>query len=89
MNREEMKRLVPALCDLGYSTFETQTNFLFVHAPMGGPALYEALLRKGVIVRPLVPYGMLDHVRISIGLPDENTRLLEALREIEEEKAVA
>ena len=83
VNRDEMKRLVPALCELGYATFETQTNFLFVHAPMGGPALYDALLRKGVIVRPLVPYGMLDHVRVSIGLPEENSRLLEALQEID------
>ena len=80
LNLEEMKRLVPPN-ELGFQDLETQTNFLFVHAPMGGPALYDALLRKGVIVQPLVPYGLLDHVRISIGLPEENTRLLEALGE--------
>jgi len=82
MNREEMLKLVPQLNGLGFSTYETQGNFLLVHAPMGGLKLYDGLLRQGVIVRPLMPYGLTDHVRISIGLPEENERLVEALRAV-------
>ena len=36
-----------------------------------GP-IYEALLRHGIIVRPLAGYGMPNHLRISVGLPSEN-----------------
>ena len=49
---------------------------------MGGPALYDRLLSQGVIIRPLLPYRLSDHVRISIGLPEENDRALEALRTV-------
>ena len=82
MNLSEMRRLVPALNALGYDTFETQGNFLLVKAPEGGLELYDTLLRKGVIVRPLVPYRIMDHVRVSIGLPEENDRFLEAMKSL-------
>ena len=39
-----------------------------------------ALLREGVIVRPLGGFGMPDHIRITIGLPEENERLVKTLR---------
>ena len=41
--------------------------------------MYEALLRRGVIVRPLAPYGMPNHLRITIGTPAQMDRLLTAL----------
>jgi hypothetical protein len=40
----------------------------------------EALLRRGVIVRPIANYGLPNHLRVSIGLPEENARFIEALR---------
>ncbi|EGY33505.1 LOW QUALITY PROTEIN: histidinol-phosphate aminotransferase [Aggregatibacter actinomycetemcomitans serotype e str. SC1083] len=39
-------------------------------------------MSKGVIVRPLAGYGLPNHLRISIGLPEENQRFLTALSEI-------
>ncbi|NNG65607.1 histidinol-phosphate transaminase, partial [Pseudomonas fragi] len=44
--------------------------------------VYQGLLREGVIVRPVANYGMPNHLRITIGLPAENTRLLEALAKV-------
>jgi len=41
--------------------------------------IYQGLLRAGVIVRPVGGYGMPNHLRVSIGLPQENQRFLEAL----------
>ena len=49
-----------------------------------GPGCYSRLLREGVIVRPLAGFGMPDHVRISVGLPEENERLIKALRRLRE-----
>jgi histidinol-phosphate aminotransferase len=44
--------------------------------------VYEQLLRQGVIVRPVENYGMPGYLRISVGLAEENRRLLEALRRV-------
>jgi len=43
--------------------------------------VYQALLRRGVIVRPVAGYGMPDHLRVTIGLAEENDRFLRALGE--------
>jgi histidinol-phosphate aminotransferase len=43
-------------------------------------AVNASLLRAGVIVRPIAGYGMPDWLRVSIGLPEENMRFIEALR---------
>ena len=44
--------------------------------------IFQALLREGVIVRPVANYGMPTYLRISIGLPAENARFLEALAKV-------
>ena len=49
-----------------------------------GSDVSDRLLREGVIVRPLAGFGMPEHVRISVGLPEENERLVKALRRIRE-----
>ena len=41
--------------------------------------VYGALLRQGVIVRPVANYGLPEWLRITVGLADENARFLEAL----------
>ncbi|MFO6381251.1 histidinol-phosphate transaminase, partial [Pseudomonas aeruginosa] len=46
-----------------------------------GP-VYQALLREGVIVRPVAGYGMPTFLRVSIGLPEENDRFLQALGKV-------
>jgi histidinol-phosphate aminotransferase len=55
----------------------TQANFIYV-LRKGAPELYEKLLMQGVIVRPVGPQAL----RISIGLREENQRLVQALRRI-------
>ena len=47
-----------------------------------GKAVYDALLRAGVIVRPIGGYGLPAHLRVSIGLPEENARFIKALEQI-------
>ena len=53
-------------------------NFILVK--VGNVArLYDALLRQGVIVRPVPVYGFPEHVRVTIGTADENDRVLAVL----------
>jgi histidinol-phosphate aminotransferase len=56
----------------------TQGNFFLVDVG-DGVKVYHALLRRGVIVRPMHGYKFPRHVRISVGLPEENRKLIEAL----------
>jgi histidinol-phosphate aminotransferase len=44
-----------------------------------GARVYEALLRRGVIVRPVGNYGLPNWLRVTVGLPAENERFLAAL----------
>ena len=54
-------------------------NFLFVDAGGDASVLFDALLREGVIVRPLASFGAPDAIRITVGTPDEHAFLDEAL----------
>jgi histidinol-phosphate aminotransferase len=56
-------------------------NFLMVNVG-DGCAVFEKLLRRKIIVRPLKGYGLPDWVRISVGSMEENKKLIEALREV-------
>jgi len=66
---------------LGIAYVPSHANFLLAEVGSGG-AVYDQLLRKGVIVRPMGGYGYPHHVRISVGLPAENRRLVSALAEV-------
>ena len=80
-NAEGVEFLTRELRALGIEVWPTDANFLLARAGAGIPA---RLLREGVIVRPLAGFGLPDHVRISVGLPKENARLIETLRRLRE-----
>ncbi|HUH92908.1 MAG TPA: histidinol-phosphate transaminase [Casimicrobiaceae bacterium] len=79
LNREGMAQLTSALDALGLPYVASHANFLLVHVG-DGARVYERLLRQGVIVRPVGSYGLPGHVRVTVGLADENRRFLAALR---------
>jgi histidinol-phosphate aminotransferase len=81
VNGEGMGYLETEFRRLGISWVPSHANFLLVDVGRGG-AVYDKLLRKGVIVRPMSGYGYPKHVRISVGLPAENRRLVAALAEV-------
>jgi histidinol-phosphate aminotransferase len=56
-------------------------NFLMVNVG-NGPAVFEKLLRRKIIVRPLKGYGLPEWVRISVGTMEENKKLVAALSEV-------
>lgn len=77
--------LAEALRSLGLPCLPTQSNFLFFRTPRPAPEVFEALLDRGVIVRPLVGYGYPEHLRVSVGRPEENQRFIEALAQVMKE----
>ena len=82
LNHVELKKLDASLKKLGLKTIPSICNF--VTADMGRPGrpVFQALLKEGVIVRPLDAYGLPNHLRITAGLPEQNARLLRSLEKV-------
>jgi len=76
-----VRTLYRAFEELGVSYVPTRANFILVEHPEA-PRLYQQLLRMGVIVRPTASFGLERGLRITVGTPEENARLIEALRAI-------
>ncbi|MFQ5766830.1 MAG: histidinol-phosphate transaminase [Acidobacteriota bacterium] len=79
LNGTEKQRLENAFKERGIRFVPSSANFMLVAPGLPGRQVFETLLPLGVIVRPMDGYGFKDHVRITIGTPEENTRLLAAL----------
>jgi histidinol-phosphate aminotransferase len=78
-NRAEMAVVTEGVARLGLGWIPSVCNFVTVDLGRPAAPVNEALLREGVICRPVANYGLPNHLRISIGLADENQRLLAAL----------
>ena len=66
---------------LGLPYVPSTANFILIEVTQGR-AIFQALQKEGVIVRPMDPYGLPDHVRITIGTAVENRRCLAALKKV-------
>jgi len=82
LNRQGMRQLTDGLAALGLDYIPSLGNFVAFDCGRSGQEVFNAMLHKGVIVRPVAEYGMPRHIRVSVGLPDENTRFLRALTEV-------
>ncbi len=80
-NRAGMAQLIDGCKQLGLEFIPAFGNFITIDVG-NGPAVFNALLKRGVIVRPIVGYELPKHIRVTIGLPDENARFLAALKEV-------
>ena len=78
INRLGKERLQKAFEVLGLQYVPSSGNFVLVRVG-DAAAVYERLLRAGVIVRPVAGYGLPEWLRVSIGLPEENEKFLAAL----------
>jgi len=78
VNRTGMAVLTDAFRTLGLEFVPSAANFVLVRVG-DGARIYDALLRRGVIVRPMEVYGFPAHVRVTVGTAEENARLVAAL----------
>ncbi|WP_445399258.1 histidinol-phosphate transaminase [Zobellella sp. An-6] len=82
LNRREMARYEAFFQEKGLKYIPSRANFITLDLQREAGPVYEALLREGVIVRPIAGYGLPTCLRISIGLEHENQRCLEALAKV-------
>ena len=77
-----------ALKDLGFEMTTSRTNFLFArHSDIPGEELYKRLKDRGILIRHFKGERVCDYNRITIGTPEQMEKLVEAVKEILEEKA--
>lgn len=79
LNSAGMAQYLAAVETLGLQAIPSVGNFLSIDLGREAAPVYEAMLRQGVIVRPIANYGMPRHLRITIGTEAENQRCLQAL----------
>ncbi len=82
MNEAGMKQLITGFDKMGLKFIPSKGNFITVNVQTNAAEVYDELLYEGVIVRPVAGYGLPQHLRVSIGLEQENQRFLEALSRV-------
>src|SRR4029450_6182894 len=65
---------------LGLRYVPSRANFVLVDVGRNAGTIFKKLLREGVIVRPMTSFGMETTLRVSVGTPEENRRLIKALQ---------
>ncbi len=81
LNASERARMQAVLEVRGIEYVPSHGNFILLRVG-DGRAVFQALQRRGVIVRPVDNYQLPEWVRVSVGLPQENDRFLQTLREV-------
>ena len=75
----ELDFIYDALDNVGIEYWKSQANFLMIKVGKNANEVFEDLLKQGIIVRSMTSYGYPDCIRVTVGLHDENVRLLEVL----------
>ncbi len=87
VNAEGRRQLVREFDRLGIPTVPSHTNFILAHVGPKAKQIYEALLKRGVIVRPCTGYDLPEYLRITIGDRRQNDRLVTTLQVVLQELA--
>ncbi|MGZ4992330.1 MAG: pyridoxal phosphate-dependent aminotransferase, partial [Methylobacter sp.] len=82
VNAQGMQFLTDGFKQLGLEWIPSAGNFVLVDLKQPAMPIYEALLHKGVIARPVGVYELPNHLRITIGTQAENQLFLQALTEV-------
>jgi histidinol-phosphate aminotransferase len=84
-NATELERMASGLGALGWTVTPSQTNFILAEVPADrdARAIYQALLERGVIVRPMGPYRLPRHLRVTVGATAETSRFLETVAAVQ------
>jgi histidinol-phosphate aminotransferase len=82
LNDSGMAQLAEGVRRLGLDYIPSAGNFLTIDLGRDAAPVDQALLRLGVVTRPIANYGLPEHLRVSVGLPDEIERFLAALEQV-------
>jgi histidinol-phosphate aminotransferase len=81
LNRQGIAYLSKELGKLGLEAVPSQANFILTRVGNGNE-IFQRLLTRGVIVRPMAVYALPEYIRVTVGTMDENQRFIEALKNL-------
>jgi histidinol-phosphate aminotransferase len=81
-NSAGMRQLRDGLAALGLAVPASAGNFILLDLGRPAAPVFQALLQRGIIVRPVANYGLPNHLRITLGTAAQNQRCLAALAEV-------
>ncbi|WP_432738247.1 histidinol-phosphate transaminase [Maridesulfovibrio sp. FT414] len=76
------KRFTSGLREMGCEVLDSQANFVMFKPTRDAVEVFEELLRRGIIVRPLKSFGLPEYIRVNMGTDYENEVFLKTIREI-------
>lgn len=82
INNDGLVYLYSELDRMGLNYVKSQANFLLIDIKGDGVKVYQDLMKEGVIVRPMGIYGLKNHLRVTVGLPEENKRFIETMEKV-------
>ncbi len=88
-NLREREYLASHLTDLGIRFHPSVANFILVDFLRPAGEMFELLLRRGMILRPMIPYGLETSMRVTVGTREENDRLIEVLGDLKHSEAIS
>jgi histidinol-phosphate aminotransferase len=62
--------------------YRSLANFVLIDCGRPSPPIYQALLRRGVIVRPMAAWGLPNAIRVSVGRDDDMPRVIATLNDV-------
>lgn len=86
LNRQGLQQITKGLELLNVAYLPSAGNFITFKSRCGENILYNYLLQRGIIVRPLQAYGLVNYLRVSIGTTVQNERFLSALQQFFKDK---
>lgn len=89
LNTKERAWVAGQLQSMGLKVIESQANFVLFDSKKSVKALNQRLLSRGLILRPVLNYGLDGFVRMSIGTHEENAKALQILGEVLNEGVAA
>jgi len=79
LNTQGRNRIYAGFSELGLEYIPSTGNFVCVDLARPAKSVHESMLKQGVIVRPVANYGLPNHLRVTVGLPHENEKMIDAM----------
>jgi histidinol-phosphate aminotransferase len=76
------ERLMRSFSELGLRAIPTSANFIYFEIDEDANAFSKRMQAEGVIVRSLVPWGIRNGIRVTVGTPDQNEMFVRALKKV-------
>ncbi|MCP3772437.1 histidinol-phosphate transaminase [Paenibacillus sp. MZ04-78.2] len=88
-NANGIRKLTAKFAELGLPYFDAHGNFIMVDVKRDGGAVFQGLLRKGIIVRHDPSWGYPTMIRVTVGSEEQNNKFLGALEQVLSEVAAS